>query len=215
VGGQRAGLPESAQREWRRTYETTPYRELPWFSPRAYPLVRRAVREQWWRRGTRLLDVGCGAGTNSLYLAKAGFRPTGIDLAPAAIAAAQKRAEAARIRAEFRVMDALAMPFPARTFGGAIDIGCYHTLPVRMRRAYARELARVLRPDATFALAWVAREFTGPRGPRHRPSVEETAQAWEPDFLVRCVEYHGEYGSGPPSYVARLERRTRPQPSPR
>ena len=34
------------------------------------------------RRGARALDLGCGAGRHSKYLASKGFQVTGMDLAP-------------------------------------------------------------------------------------------------------------------------------------
>ena len=142
------GLPEQAKRQWRQVYERASYRDLPWFSARPFGWIEKAAAEGWIRRGGRVLDVGCGAGTNSLFLARSGYRPSGIDLAPAAIAAASKRASGAALSAEFQVADALRMPFPRGRFDGAIDVGCFHTLPIRLRAAYCRELSRVLRPGA-------------------------------------------------------------------
>jgi SAM-dependent methyltransferase len=213
----RPATPATTRESWRQTYEETPYCELPWFSPRPNPWVVAGVKAGWWRRGTQVLDLGCGAGTNSLYLARSGFRAYGVDLAEAAIAAARERAAQARIRADFRAGDVLRLPFPSGFFGGAIDIGCFHTQPVRLRRAYAREVARVLRPRSTYALSWVAREYQGTVGPPHRPSLEEVAVALEPEFLFRHVEYRpsasGPVLKGAPSvYCARLGRRSFPRP---
>ncbi|MGI0130247.1 MAG: class I SAM-dependent methyltransferase, partial [Thermoplasmata archaeon] len=164
----RSGLPEEARRRWREVYEQTPYRDLPWFSPRPFGWIRTAASERWISERGRVLDVGCGAGTNSLFLAHAGYRVTGIDLAPPAVSAAEKRAHRIGASAEFRVGDALALPFHRSHFDGAIDVGCFHTLPIDLRRRYASELSRVLRPGGRLALAWVAREYTRPLGPSHR-----------------------------------------------
>lgn len=43
--------------------------------------------------GKRVLDVGCGDGTNAITLAKLGARVTGVDISPGAIAVAERRAE--------------------------------------------------------------------------------------------------------------------------
>jgi SAM-dependent methyltransferase len=209
--------PAATRESWRQAYEETHYRELPWFSPRPYPWVVAGVEAGWWRRGARILDLGCGAGTNSLYLARSGFRAYGVDLADAAIAAARERAAKARIRADFRVGDVLRLPFPPGFFGGAIDIGCFHTQPVRLRRAYAREVARVLKPRSTFALSWVAREYRGTVGPPHRPSVEEVSEALEPEFLFRQIEFRASAAgrvlkNAPSVYCACLGRRSFPRP---
>jgi SAM-dependent methyltransferase len=198
---------------WEKTYEQTPYRDLPWFSPRPYYWVVRAVREGWFRPGTRVLDVGCGAGTNSIFLARAGFRVCGVDLAPAAIAAAQKRAGRAGLRIDFRVADALRLPFPSGSFGGAIDVGCFHTFDPALRPAFAREIARVLRPRGRYVLSWIAREHAGETGPPHRPGLDEVTQALEDRFqFLRCEFHEGARTTGPPHFSALLERRTRPRP---
>jgi len=216
----RPELPAATRREWAARYAATPYRDLPWFSPQPYPWVAEAVKGGLWRSGTRLLDVGCGAGTNALFLARSGFRVAGIDVADGAIAAARVRAKSAGLAVDFRVGDALRLPFADAYFGGAIDIGCFHTLPARLRTAYSRELARVLRPRRAFALSWVAREFRGERGPPHRLSLHEVTDAFEEEFLFERTEYRasstGRPTHGAPSvYCAVLGRRSFPRPPPR
>src|ERR1700686_3159579 len=210
-------LSEKNRAEWRSTYAKTPYQDLPWFSPKPYPWVEQSVRELWWRPGTRLLDVGCGAGTNSLFLARSGFEVSGVDVAEGAIHAARARAVKANPEVGFRVGDVLDPPYPDGFVGGAIGIGCFPALPIRMRKAYGKELARVLRPKRSFVLSWVAREHRTPLGPPHRPSVEEVAAALEDDFLFRRVEFRPsasgrQVKGGLPVYCALLGRRSFPRP---
>jgi SAM-dependent methyltransferase len=201
---------------WEETYRKTSYRELPWYSPRPYYWVVRAVRERWFRPGTRVLDVGCGAGTNSIFLARAGFRVHGVDLAPSAVAVARRRAKRAGVAIDFQAADALHLPFPPASFGGAIDVGCFHTFDPPLRSALARELARILRPGARYALSWIAREHSGPIGPPHRPGLDEVTKALEDRFLfLRCEFHSGGKRTGPSHFAALLERRTRPRPLPR
>ncbi len=208
-------LPRAQQERWEETYRSTPYRDLPWFSARPYPWLERGVRERWFRPRTRVLDVGCGAGTNSLFLARSGFRVSGVDLAPAAIEAARRRAGRAGLAVDFRSGDALRLPYPDRTFGGAVDVGCYHTIPIRLRPAYSREIARVVRPGGRYLVSWIGRESTQPRGPPHRPSLEETARAFEREFLFLRTEIERLHRGPSTAYRALLQRRSTPQPPPR
>lgn len=54
---------------------------------------------------TRTIDIGCGTGATSIYLASRGFEVTGVDFAPAAIRRARKAAADAEVTATFIVDD--------------------------------------------------------------------------------------------------------------
>jgi SAM-dependent methyltransferase len=171
------------------------------------------VREGFLPKAGDVLDVGCGAGSNVLFLAQNGFRAHGIDLSPGAVAAATSRITASRLTADIREGDALALDFADRTLDGVVDHGCFHTLPLRRREDYAKEVGRVLRPGGSFVLSWVAREYTDPRGPPHRPSVQEVATVFESRFLFTRVGFRpGSEETGLPSYYAFLSRRAQRYP---
>src|SRR4051794_34341132 len=74
------------------------------------PLIReawRALLVQWLPPAPkRILDIGCGTGSLSLLLAELGHEVSGIDLSPAMIAQAQRKALAAGHPIAFQVMDA-------------------------------------------------------------------------------------------------------------
>jgi 2-polyprenyl-3-methyl-5-hydroxy-6-metoxy-1,4-benzoquinol methylase len=55
--------------------------------------------------GASILDVGTGVGWTTVFLAEAGFRATGVDIAPANIAIATERARRTGVQAEFTVAD--------------------------------------------------------------------------------------------------------------
>lgn len=212
------GKGSSAQerQQWRATYEGTAYHELPWFDPGPSASVRLAVSSHFLPPKGSVVDVGCGAGSNVLFLAKKGYRAYGVDLAPGAIAAARARAKRARVSATFQEGDALDLPFADGHLDGAVDHGCFHTLPVARREDYAAEVHRVLRPDGRFMLAWVAREHTEGFGPPHRPSLREVTEAFESRFqFLRTGFYPTSDATGPASYFAFLARRVTPQPPPR
>lgn len=164
---------------------------MPWYSPRPSPWLVRAVRERWIPARASILDIGCGSGSNSLWLDRQGFRVVGVDISPTAVAAAIARAERAGASAEFRTATAADLPFRAKAFGAALDNGCFHCLPIRLRQRYAREVARVLRPDSPFLLTWIPREVRTSLGPPHRPALAEIVSVFEPWFLVASVERRG------------------------
>jgi SAM-dependent methyltransferase len=221
------GLSSTDRAMWTRLYAKTSIQELPWFSPTPYPPLVRAVEAGWLKPPGPVLDVGCGLGSNVLWLTTQGFQTTGIDIAPGAVEAAESRRTASDSDATFLVDDVLASRLPTGRFRGAIDSGCFHTLPVRRRSDYAASLARVLRPGATLLLFWVAREETGSWGPPHRLSVKEVVDTFESRFLVEQIEFRPRKirltpptrGSTRPlttlaGYTARLARRSGRQPPP-
>jgi len=216
-GGSRAegrkGSSPTHRAQWRSTYEETAFDQLPWFEPGPSPPIRLAVREGFLPKGGDVLDVGCGAGSNVLFLAKNGFRAHGIDLSPGAVAAARERARKVGLAVDVQEGDALALRFARGRLDGMIDHGCFHTLPISRREDYACEAHRVLRPGGSFVLCWVAREASGRMGPPHRPSLEEVATVFESRFLFSRTGFLlGREEGEPASYFAFLVRRSAPRP---
>jgi cyclopropane fatty-acyl-phospholipid synthase-like methyltransferase len=108
--------------------------------------------------GGRALDLGCGTGTDAMYLAQHGWQVVGVDFVPEAIATANTRAHSAGSEATFMLGDvtrlrAIGVRGP---FDLVIDIGCFHGISADRRDAYAAEVAAVTRQGADFYLAGVA-----------------------------------------------------------
>ena len=93
------------------------------------PAVRRAWRDlllPWLPPAPApLLDIGCGTGSLTLLLAQLGYQMTGIDFAPAMVAQAQAKAQAAGHAIPFYVMDAAQPHLPAQHFALIL---CRHLL---------------------------------------------------------------------------------------
>lgn len=95
----------------------------------------------------RVLDVGCGPGRNSVFLARNGFQVDAVDLSATAIAWAAERAEGLGIR--FRHGDAFTTE---GTYDLVYDSGCFHHLLPHRRVSHLALLDRVLKPSGHFAL---------------------------------------------------------------
>lgn len=99
----------------------------------------------------RALDLGCGTGTNVVYLARHGWEAVGVDFAARAVAKARRRARDAGVSATFLVGDVTRLEV-AGPFDLALDLGCLHSIPVSGRAGYAAGLARAVRPGGTYLL---------------------------------------------------------------
>jgi SAM-dependent methyltransferase len=104
--------------------------------------------------GNRAIDLGCGIGTNAIYLAQHGFNALGADFSSAAIAQARASAAAATIDVEFLVAD-ITKPIPdvEPPFDALVLYNVIQDLDPDGRRGLAAEAARLSRPG-TVALLW-------------------------------------------------------------
>lgn len=105
------------------------------------------------RTSQRALELGCGVGRLSTYLARQGLRATGVDFSPVAIARARERAAREHAPPEFLVADVTRLSALSGPFDVSLDVGCFHCFDPSGQRAYASEVARLLKPGGTH-LIW-------------------------------------------------------------
>ncbi len=70
----------------------------------------------------RALDIACGSGDNSLFLAHKGFKVDAFDISEEAIKIAIKEARRRKLTVNFLVCDALSYPFPENTYSLVINL---------------------------------------------------------------------------------------------
>lgn len=157
------------------TYLTLPGDELPlinrWFYRGQYGKGRKAIWEgmsplegllKEYVEGARAerpgsaLDIGCGMGRNAFYLARHGWRVTGVDIYETAIAGCVKTGTALGLleRCEFIVGSTSTL---SRMAGARFDLaldsyGPAGDLAPQHRKAYAEQVARLIRPGGIFLI---------------------------------------------------------------
>lgn len=94
-------------------------------------------------RGLRVLEIGCGLGTDGAQFARAGAHYTGVDLTEAAVELARRRFELFDLVGEFRTADAENLDFADESFDLVYSHGVLHHTPDTERAV--REVHRVLR----------------------------------------------------------------------
>lgn len=172
--------PRSAA-DWDRRYIDN---NLPWDSGKADIHLRRFI-EGSKIAPCKVLEVGCGTGTNSIWLAKLGFEVVGLDLSPTAIKRAQVKANEANISCQWLMADIMKDSVPGRPFGLIFDRGCFHVFSeTEEQTKFARRVAELLGEEGVW-LSLIGSTDGPPRdtGPP-RISAEEIVAAAEPHFEV-------------------------------
>jgi len=95
-------------------------------------------------RGARLLEVGCGMGTDLLQFARGGARCTGIDLTPRSVEITRHRFKLYGADGNFMLSDGEHLPFQSESFDVVYSNGVLHHTPGTAEAI--REVHRVLRP---------------------------------------------------------------------
>ncbi len=137
----------------------------------------------------RTLELGCGLGTNAIYLAGRKFDVSALDIAPSALAGAMERAKKAGVSVRWVLADVLAPP-KIGPFDFIYDRGCYHGVRRGNAAGYVQTLRKLTRPGSLVLIeagnANEARQYGPPR-----VKEEELRADFSPDFeFVELRESH-------------------------
>jgi SAM-dependent methyltransferase len=125
--------------------------DSPWDTGVVPPEVITLVESSGVSRGWAL-DLGCGSGVTSCYLATHGYRVVGIDLAREALQRGVARAATSALPCFFVRASAARLNFVHVRAALAIDIGCFHNLTPFERKSYIQSLAEHLQGGAHYLL---------------------------------------------------------------
>ena len=148
--------------------------------------------------GARLLEVGCGMGTDLLQFARAGASVTGVDLTPRSIQISQQHFAVYGASGDFAISDAEHLPFANESFDVVYSNGVLHHTPDTA--GAVREVHRVLRPNGQARVMLYHRGSLGYWGEviiRHGILGGELLRGNSPaDIMSRHVEFN--QGGGNP-----------------
>jgi cyclopropane fatty-acyl-phospholipid synthase-like methyltransferase len=134
----------------------------------------------------RALDLGCGTGTNAIYLAQQGFTVTAIDVSRRAVASAKHKTRSVqlteRVRFERGDVTQLRKWVDPNSIDFAYDIGCFHSLKAEARQRYVSALTSVLKPGGVYML--YAFE---PQADRAGVALDEIAALFDPAYQLDAM----------------------------
>jgi ubiquinone/menaquinone biosynthesis C-methylase UbiE len=141
----------SDENEWEQICRNYLLNELGWKLGKPRPILVEYVAKKLVRKG-KTLDLCCGAGTNTVYLAQNGFDVTGIDISLTAVAYAKAKAAQANVKIRFFVQNFLKLPFNNEGFDFVHDMGSFHHVKPEDRQTFIQGVDRVLKAGGTHML---------------------------------------------------------------
>jgi ubiquinone/menaquinone biosynthesis C-methylase UbiE len=158
--------------------------ELPWDSGKPDEHLSGVIEAYSIKPG-KALEIGCGTGTNSIWLAQHGFEVTGMDISQTAIAKAKEKAAAAGVNCRLLVGDFMVDQVLGASFDFVYDRGCLHVFEgVEELSRFASRVRGVLASEGMWYSLIGSTDGpprdTGP--PRH--SATDIVTAVEPHFEI-------------------------------
>jgi len=198
---------------WNETYASG--QPLPWDTGMPDPVLVEMIASGAIAAG-RTLEIGCGTGTNAIFLAQHGFTVLGIDISEIAVERARAKAHGT---CRFEAVDFLAAPPIGGPFEFVFDRGCFHVFDGEHERVrFAENVAAALVEGGVW-LSLIGSTEGAPRdeGPPRR-SAREVVHAIEPSLelvQLRSTEFTV-YDERLKSWLCLSRKRTMPaQPSTR
>lgn len=158
--------------------------ELPWDSGQV-DIHLGGVLERHGIEPGNALEIGCGTGTNTIWLVQQGFEMTGQDIAQNAIDKAEAKVAAAGVNCTLFAGDILVDEVPGAPFQFVYDRGVFHVFDAAEEQTrFASRVAELLVPEGMWH-SLIGSTDGPPRDegpPRH--SATEIVAAVEPHFEI-------------------------------
>jgi ubiquinone/menaquinone biosynthesis C-methylase UbiE len=145
------GFMGSNYDDWDRIYREYPLESLGWELGKPRSILVEFVEKGLIKKG-KTLDLCCGAGTNTIYLAEKGFEVTAIEISQRAIEYAKEKAEHANVKINFMIQSFVALSFGDEEFDFVFDIGCFHHVEIVDRHKFIKGVHRVLKKGGNYLL---------------------------------------------------------------
>jgi len=170
------------EKSWDEAWENV-FQNQDWGKYPPEELIRFVARNYYRapiRRRIRFLDLGCGTGACSWYLAREGFQVYGVDGARTAIEKARQRFAQEGMVGDFKIMDFMKLDFPDSYFDAVIDVCALQCNDIKNAPTIIAEVGRVLNPEGRVFSMLVARgSWAGPyvnQGHVHFYELDEVRQ---------------------------------------
>lgn len=172
---------------YQKIYKTESPSAHEWTAGTANPELVNLVYKQKIKPESHILEIGCGLGTESVFLGIRGMNVTAVDISESAILTAKKIASAYDVVVDWKVGDILEMELEENSFDVITDQGCFHHLTDNERKIYAKQILKFLKPGGMFILRCFSDKISPGVQPR-RISSEELLDTFYPEFKLEHLE---------------------------
>jgi SAM-dependent methyltransferase len=203
-----------SERDWDAHYAED---NLPWDSDEPDPALVATAEAGGIPTAGHALEIGCGTGTNAVWLAARGLDVLGVDVSPRAVERARARA-GATAGANFAVLDFLVDDPPGGPFDLVFDRGCFHVFdePEARARFAARVAGLLVIGGRWLSLIGSTEGPSRDTGPPRR-SAADIVGAVEPALEIvelRSIRFDVDLETPPAAWLCLSRRREIPaQPS--
>jgi len=139
------------RRKWESKWGNPEYNPF-WKTNQPQKELIDAIDSGWFSRNQRIIDVGCGGGEVSRWLAGQGFRVVGVDYSAAAIERSRCDSAGQPNAPIFEVADLCSEELQLKPAYSLLDRGCFHRIVENLRPVYARNIARATVKGGHFLL---------------------------------------------------------------
>lgn len=160
---------------------------LGWTAGTANPEIVNLVYEGAISVGSKILEVGCGLGTESVFLAARGMDVTAMDISEAAVKRGKQIADVYGVNVNWVADDLIKSDLFNEEFDIITDQGCFHHMHEDERKLYAEKIKKYLKPGGMFILRSFSDKIPGGPQPR-RVSSDDLINTFHADFKLEHME---------------------------
>ena len=160
---------------WDLDYESGDFRH--WEPNPSSPELAALITAGLIVKNAKILDVGCGGGLDTIFMAQCGFSAVGVDLSRKALEIAKAREGKVHVKIDWLLGSVFDLPIESQTIDFVMDRGLFHLIKNVDRPKYSSEMFRVLKPQGCVLIRGASKN-TGRE--RFNPITEEAIDRFFP-----------------------------------